>query len=117
MIESKLGASTFDVVVDRGVLHVLPPSVRSGYSKSVATMMKPGGILMLVAFSTLEPGDKGPHRFTRELVLSTLSNNFDVISQKDSIYHGALRPEPKVAHFPSSSPSFYGSKLVHLLVE
>ncbi len=40
---------TFDVVVDRGLLHCLPPSERATYATAVTARTAPGGTLLLVA--------------------------------------------------------------------
>lgn len=39
----------FDVVVDRGLLHCLPREAWAGYARSVASLVAPGGALLVVA--------------------------------------------------------------------
>jgi SAM-dependent methyltransferase len=44
----------FDVVVDRGLLHCLPPSQRPAYAEAVTARTRPGGTLLVVVHQTGE---------------------------------------------------------------
>lgn len=102
LLDTKLAAGSFDVVVDRGVFHSMTPQTRDTYVKNVANMLKPEiGLLILGAFSTVQPENMGPdtmgpHRFTKEDIVAALGSHFDVLSQKDAYYYGSVEPRPKI---------------------
>ena len=41
------------------------------------------------------PDDKGPHKLSNEELKDVFSNDFEVESIKDTVYHGTLDPLPK----------------------
>ncbi len=53
ILNSRLEQS-FDLILDRGCFHVLPPQSRSTYVQTVANLLKPNGYLLLKCFSDLE---------------------------------------------------------------
>jgi SAM-dependent methyltransferase len=56
---------TFATVVDSGVFHVFDDADRARYVSSLSTVLDPGGVLYLLCFSELTPGDTGPRRVTQ----------------------------------------------------
>jgi SAM-dependent methyltransferase len=56
---------TFATVIDSGVFHVFDDGDRARYVSSLATVLDPGGVLHLLCFSELTPGDTGPRRVTQ----------------------------------------------------
>ncbi len=84
----------FDVVFDRGCFHVFPPERRRDYVRVVNHLIKPNGYLLLKCFSHLEQREEGPYRFTAEEIKKIFSPPFNVLSVKDTVYHGTLSPLP-----------------------
>lgn len=56
----------FDAVLDSGLFHVFSDDDRRRYVEGLATVLKPGGRLFLLCFSTDEPGTHGPRRVARQ---------------------------------------------------
>lgn len=84
----------FDLVLDRGCFHVLPPERRADYAKTLARLVAPGGHVFLKTFSVNQPGQEGPHRFTPEMIRSVFEGDFVVRSIDETVYHGTLSPLP-----------------------
>lgn len=58
----------FDTVVDSGLFHVFDGEARERYVEQLAGVLRPGGRVLVLCFSDLEPGDWGPNRVAeREL--------------------------------------------------
>jgi SAM-dependent methyltransferase len=84
--------SEFDVVLDRGLLHALPPARHAAYAAAVAALVAPGGALILKCHAADEPDDHGTHRFTSEEIAALFAGAFDVEHAT-----GAVFPGPKKA--------------------
>jgi SAM-dependent methyltransferase len=56
----------FDTAIDSGVFHTFADQDRDAYVRAVASAVKPGGRLFLMAFSEHEPGWGGPRRVTQD---------------------------------------------------
>lgn len=85
----------FDLALDRGCFHVLPPERRQDYVTVVHSLIKPKGYLFLKCFSSLETRESGPYRFTPEEVKEIFGNRFNVISVEQTVYYGTLPTLPK----------------------
>lgn len=59
-----LGAP-FDTVLDVGLFHVLQPDERHRYATALASVVRPGGVAFVVAWSDRNPFGIGPARVTR----------------------------------------------------
>jgi 2-polyprenyl-3-methyl-5-hydroxy-6-metoxy-1,4-benzoquinol methylase len=94
ILNSKLEGE-FDLVLDRGCFHVLPPEQRQDYVGVVNNLIKPGGYLFLKCFSHLETREGGPYRFTPEEIWEIFSRNFRIVSQETTVYYGTLDPMPR----------------------
>jgi ubiquinone/menaquinone biosynthesis C-methylase UbiE len=55
----------FDHAIDCGLFHVFSDEDRRRYVAGLATVVKPGGLLLLLCFSDEEPGTVGPRRVSR----------------------------------------------------
>lgn len=95
ILHSKLDANLVDVIVDRGVFHVLPPEKRSVYVETVHRILRPRGRLLLKCFSDKEPGTFGPYRIAAKELRGYFRETFEVLSIADSVFDGTLRPSPK----------------------
>jgi SAM-dependent methyltransferase len=58
-------AGPFDTVLDVGLFHVLQPTDRGRYAASLASVVRPGGTALVVAWSDRNPFGYGPERVTR----------------------------------------------------
>lgn len=85
----------FDVIVDRGCFHVLPPQRRQDYVNVVASLLEPSGYLFLKCFSTRETRESGPYRFTPSDIQEIFQSHFHLISTEETQYYGTLDPMPK----------------------
>jgi len=95
ILDSNLPDALADAVVDRGVFHVLPPESRSGYVATVHRILRPGGFLILKAFSDKEPRQEGPYHFSPAELRSPFEETFHVLSVEDAIFHGSLSRPPR----------------------
>jgi len=85
----------FDFVLDRGCFHVFPPERRPDYMQVVVNLIKPQGYLLLKCFSHLETRPEGPYRFTPDEIKEIFGGQFNVLSVKETVYHGTLSPLPR----------------------
>ena len=90
---SVLGA--FDLVVDRGLLHVLPPARQANYVAAVRRLVRPGGFLLLKVHGADEPADHGTHRFSRADVAALFGDAFTVEHAEDTVFPGPGGRAPK----------------------
>lgn len=95
ILDSRLPDGAVDVVMDRGVFHVLPPEGRPRYVGEVHRILRPRGLLLLKAFSDKQPGDEGPYRLSPGEVRGYFRESFDVLSIEDALFRGSLRDPPK----------------------
>ncbi len=71
----------FDTVIDCGLFHVFPDAERAAYVRSLSGVVKPGGSYFMLCFSDREPKDwGGPRRVTRDEILESFSEGWEVIS-------------------------------------
>lgn len=95
ILHSKLGANLVDVIVDRGVFHVLPPDQRPVYVETVHRILRPRGWLLLKCFSDKEPGTYGPYRIAARELRGSFQKRFEITSIVDTVFDGTLKPNPK----------------------
>ncbi len=55
----------FQTVIDCGLFHVFSDEDRKRYVSSLAVVTKPGGKVVVLCFSDLQPGDYGPRRISK----------------------------------------------------
>ncbi|MDZ8106336.1 MAG: class I SAM-dependent methyltransferase [Nostoc sp. DedQUE12a] len=63
ILNSRLEQS-FDLILDRGCFHVLPPQSYGTYVGTVASLLKPKCYLLLKCFSQKETREQSPYRFS-----------------------------------------------------
>ena len=95
ILTSKLPRDFVDVIMDRGVFHVLPPEKRSAYVDTVHRILRPRGWLFLKCFSDKEPGTYGPYRIAAKALRGYFEEKFEILSIVNSVFEGALKPNPK----------------------
>ena len=86
---------TFDLVIDRGCLHVIPPVQRVAYLRSLARILRAGGLLFLKCFSVEEPPRPGPFRFSENDVLELFGPEYERIDAWATEFHGTRQPHPR----------------------
>lgn len=90
-----MGADLVDVIVDRGVFHVLPPEKRHVYVETVHRILRPKGWLLLKCFSDKEPGTFGPYRISAEELRGYFRETFEILSIVNTVFDGTLKPTPR----------------------
>jgi len=70
----------FDAAIDCGLFHVFSDDDRRRYVEGLATVVKPGGRLLLLCFSDAEPGTVGPRRVSRRELESAFANGWTIES-------------------------------------
>jgi cyclopropane fatty-acyl-phospholipid synthase-like methyltransferase len=85
----------FDLVFDRGCFHVFSPERRPDYVRVVHHLITSQGYLLLKCFSHLEQREEGPYRFKPEDIKDIFRPQFNVLSVKETVYHGTLSPLPR----------------------
>ena len=95
VLKSRLAPNLVDVIVDRGVFHVLPKDKRPVYVRTVHRVLRPNGWLFLKCFSNKEPGTWGPHRIAEPELLGYFRESFEIRSVVETVFHGNVKPPPK----------------------
>ncbi|HEY1784017.1 MAG TPA: class I SAM-dependent methyltransferase [Pirellulales bacterium] len=70
----------FDSAIDCGLFHVFSDDDRRRYVAGLATVVKPGGRLLLLCFSDEEPGTVGPRRVSRQELESAFVQGWTIES-------------------------------------
>ena len=84
----------FDFVIDRGVLHNLPQDKWPLYVQNVGQLLIPGGYLLLKCYSHRVTQRVGVHKFHVDEISALFTPSFEVLSIRDSVYHGNIVPPP-----------------------
>ncbi len=94
ILHTKLKGS-FDYIFDRGCFHIFEEEKRKDYIASVHKILGYGGILFLKCFSSQEPREEGPYRFSEEDIRKAFAPFFELQSAKETVYQGTRNPLPK----------------------
>jgi ubiquinone/menaquinone biosynthesis C-methylase UbiE len=95
ILNSEINDKSFNYIFDRGCFHVLPIEMRLVYIREIKRILDDNGILFLKCFSTKEPRQEGPYKFSEDEIRQLFRNDFVIISVKDTVYQGTLDPLPK----------------------
>ena len=68
----------FDVIIDSGLFHVFNDEQRQQYVQSLSQAVKPGSRVLILCFSTDEPGDHGPRRISEAEIHEAFSQGWNV---------------------------------------
>jgi SAM-dependent methyltransferase/3-polyprenyl-4-hydroxybenzoate decarboxylase len=82
---------SFDLVLDRGLLHVLDEADHAAYVATVARLTRSGGHLLLKCHSASEPDDHGARRFSIHDLVSLLGDAFERVREADAVFSGPGR--------------------------
>jgi len=97
-LNSKLPENEFDFIFDRGCFHVFDISQRQNYVKQIKRVLDKDGVLFLKCMSIEEKElqeNEGPLRLSKQEIRDVFSNDFEIESIKESVFHGTLNPSPK----------------------
>jgi cyclopropane fatty-acyl-phospholipid synthase-like methyltransferase len=73
-------AESFDTVLDCGLFHIFDGADRVAFVASLRAALVPGGRYLMLCFSDAQPGDTGPHRMTRDEILTAFREGWRVDS-------------------------------------
>ena len=73
-----LGGRKFDTVVDMGFFHTLDDDERVAWRARLADLLVSGGSYVMVCFSELVPGDRGPRRVSAAEIRETFGEAADL---------------------------------------
>ncbi len=86
---------TFDLVVDRATLHVLPPEQHAAWAASIARLTTKGGHVVVKVHSESEPRDFQTTKFSNDSLERLLGPAFESIRISESTLMGTVSPPPK----------------------
>jgi SAM-dependent methyltransferase len=89
---SRLG-KRFETVIDCGLFHVFSDEERPLYVDGLGSILSPGGILRMLCFSEMEPGDWGPRRVTQREIREAFDRGWKVDSIREARFETNLGPE------------------------
>ncbi len=92
----------FDNVIDSGLFHVFSDEDCPRYVERLATVLKPGGRLLLLCFSDEEPGAQGPRRMTTTELHDAFAEGWVIESIEPSRYE--VRPDLKDLTYNDGGP-------------
>lgn len=82
----------FDTAIDSGLFHVFDDDRRARYVRSLATVVRPGGRILLACFSDRQPGDWGPRRVREDELRVAFSDGWVVDSVEPTHFQTNLVP-------------------------
>ena len=94
ILDSKLN-NRFDIAFDRGCFHVFTPEKMKLYVRTLNTLIKDKGYLILKCYSHLEFDVIGPYCFRPDEIEYCFNSKFEVLSIRNTVYYGTLNPSPK----------------------
>ena len=86
LFKHDFGVEGFDTILDSGVFHGFGDNARDNYLHVLQNLIKPGGLLHLIAWSELEPGQEGPRRLTRGEIQRFFKSEWADITIVKTIY-------------------------------
>ncbi len=98
VLNSKLPDKKFDFILDRGIFHIFDISQRSQYVKQIKRILKDNGILFLKCMSVEEknlPDNDMPHKLSKQEIMDSFNDDFDIQRIGDSVFRGSLEFYPK----------------------
>lgn len=74
----------FDSAIDSGLFHVFSDEDRARYVAGLASVLKPGGRLLLLCFSDKEPPGDGPRRISQQDIYDAFAGPWQVESIEEA---------------------------------
>lgn len=92
----------FETVTDCGLFHVFSDEDRVVYSKSLRSVLKPGGRYFMLCFSDKEPpGWGGPRRVSKDEIKATFAEGWRVDWIRDARFESAFHGDGGLAWLAS----------------
>jgi SAM-dependent methyltransferase len=88
----------FDVIVDRGTLHVLPPERRAAWAARMLACARPGAILLVEAHASAD-ARLASHPLDRAALEALLAPHAEVLAAEPTVFEGTLTPAPAATLF------------------
>jgi len=98
ILNSQLPNNEFNFIFDRGIFHVFEISQRPQYVKQIKRILDNDGILFLKCMSIDEKNISDndlPHKLSKQEIVDTFNDNFDIESIENSVFHGTLEMKLK----------------------
>jgi len=98
ILNSKLSDKEFDFIFDRGIFHLFDVSQRPQYVKQIKRILNNNGILFLKCMSIDEksiPDDDMPHKLSKQEIMDSFNDDFDIQRIDDTVFNEALGIKPK----------------------
>ena len=91
--------ASINLICDSGCFHSFAPELRPAYARSVARVLKPGGILFMREFHAdqPQPPEGGPYRLKLEEFVEVFTPYFRFLSVGET-YHHDLPPDRRRLH-------------------
>jgi cyclopropane fatty-acyl-phospholipid synthase-like methyltransferase len=86
---------TFDTVIDCGLFHTFTDEERPLYVSGLATVVGPGGSVLILCFSDQEPPGQGPRRVTQEVIRDAFRHGWEVIEIEEARFETSDHPEAR----------------------
>jgi SAM-dependent methyltransferase len=81
----------FATVIDSAVFHIFDDPDRARYVTSLSSVVDPGGVVHLLAFSDKVPGDAGPRRVSQAEIRDAFGDGWEVERIDDAFFE--VRPD------------------------
>jgi hypothetical protein len=85
----------FDIAIDRGCVHGLPPAQHASWAATMARLVRAGGWLLLKTLAPIERCPSHTHAFTVEELSALLGEHFVLEDSWQTVFHGPLSPPPR----------------------
>jgi ubiquinone/menaquinone biosynthesis C-methylase UbiE len=93
---------TFDTVIDCGLFHTFNDQERSIYLRSLARVVRPGGVVHLLCFSDQEPLGEGPRRVTQQEIREAFREGWTIEAIHEARFKTADSAD--MPHFSPGGP-------------
>ena len=98
ILNSKFPEKAFDFIFDRGLFHIFDISQRPQYVNQIKRILTDNGTLFLKCMSVNEKNlhdNDMPHKLSKQELINSFNDDFNIQKIEDSIFHGTLEFEPK----------------------
>jgi cyclopropane fatty-acyl-phospholipid synthase-like methyltransferase len=92
----------FDSVIDCGLFHVFSDEDRQRYVQGLASVVKPGGSLIVLCFSDKEPPGDGPRRVSQQDLKDVFVEGWQIESIQEARFE--VRPDLEDIQFSEGGP-------------
>jgi cyclopropane fatty-acyl-phospholipid synthase-like methyltransferase len=81
----------FDTATDSGFFHTLDNRERPAFARSLAAVLRPGGVYYMLCFSELEPPGYGPRRVSQQEIRECFRDGWTVNSIQPAVFESNIR--------------------------